>query len=829
MSRQKHQQNPEPERSGSAEENRLVAQLVQQSPQIAQTLSTSTTPAEVEEALTSINEQSEAVQIAYLKTLAKEKTTAAADVLAAVNAFATAKEVRKEAKRSLIRLETSKIYPLWTAPATVVEADATNPPRFWKGIVTDSKEYGEVQLMLFWEQGTDYKDMLMMGFLLEFWKGGVKDFFQEISSRSHAEKHIKQMHETLTEIRLKPCSLSEARELIQEALAINEQEHTRPHSDYNRSAALVRKLILTAPDEEEDEQLTPGSSTLPDIPTMPQSILDTFFPSMLNEEVVKEFIDAWIGKDYEMAYDLLSTDSPLRDGLSREEWVSLRQQWSQEAQPTNLAVQFIQDRDAFEEELEDIELDEDAEEDETDEDLETEEEDEDELDGENEHPIIDLSWSLEFIDTPSSRALKELPQATVVYPETGQHWFWTSYTLVQEDDDWRIQNMTDEGANLTRLSIEEIQQRQEEISQLALVQIQHYKDALNLQEAEDENREEEEDEDEEKLDEEFLSTLDNLQESLALAARYLHYSDALISKSPGLDSNVYRQSIDFSMTFGDFGRAAWYLQRMADHYPDQRADTLRELTLVYLNLSNQYNESTDEGKAQQFLALSENTIREALRLDHVPENMVTLAQILTIEGEALDEAESLLHEAEQRSPNDRVGSLIQVNLAKIAEIRDNPTLALEHYQRGAAIRPDFPGIWVDIGFLQRELEQYEEAVTSLQQSLKLDPGNIEAYIGLGDIYRTQFNDLAKAEEVLLEGLEVEEESPELLGSLSMIYIEKGNLREAEMYLEMAEELDSDSAFIHEVRDAFQTAKAHQRLHAKNKGDQRKARKAKKKR
>src|SRR5207249_10794868 len=70
---------------------------------------------------------------------------------------------------------------------------------------------------------------------------------------------------------------------------------------------------------------------------------------------------------------------------------------------------------------------------------------------------IEAYWSIEMDETPLSDTLPELPKATAVYEETGQHWCWANYTLVQEEDEWHIQSMTDEGTNAQNLSIEELQ------------------------------------------------------------------------------------------------------------------------------------------------------------------------------------------------------------------------------------------------------------------------------------------------------------------------------------------------------------------------------------
>jgi tetratricopeptide (TPR) repeat protein len=855
MSQKKHQNKSDAGKQSSPalsqEEQSQIQVLLTQYDQIAQALYKSTFQPEAESALAPITNLSENAQMAYMKALSKEQTTAAADVLAALNALAPAKEVRKEARRSLIRLEGTKTYPQWTPPPPPApeeeEPVVTNPPRFWKGLITDTREMGEMQLILCWEQGADYKEIRMLGFLLDFWSEGVKDFFTEVNSKRHMENHIERMRQEIagTGIRLNSCSLAEGRRVLQEAQEVNAQHKTRPHRDFTRNLPMIRELILEAPEaEDEDEAIESTTSSsasrrrIPGIPMMPQDILDTFFPGMANQEVVGDFIDAWSSEDYEMAYDLLASDSPLRDGLSREEWVARREQWQQEAHPDNINVAFIAEHD------EDLEEDLDEESDiaaEASEELAEDLDEDEELDDESD--TVETAWSLEFAETPLTATLKEIPQATAFYKETGRHWFWASYTLVEEDGNLRIHDLIDEGANALQLSVEELQQRIEKIARLAGKRLQDLEN--KLEEDEDLNEEDDEDEDdfedlneedfdeddeddEDEDDEDFLSTLTRMEEAMQIVTRSMHYSDALIAQAPESDPTLYRQAYDFARIAQDYERAAVYLQQLADNFPDQRGKTLRELTLVQLNLAYNYSQEEETEKEQHFLTVAEATIREALTLDNTPQTLITLAQILIGQAKQIEEAEGLLRQAEQRSPDEYNRALIEANWAKIEELRDQKELALQHYQRAAEISPTFPKIWINIGFLQYDLKQYEEAVESLKRNVEVNPDDLEGYIGLGEVYRNGLEDYKNAEEILLQGLKISDESADLLGSLAMVYIDQGNTREAEQYLDMAEEIDPDSEFIKEAREAFELTRAEQRRAMRAKGEQRKKHKTKSK-
>ena len=94
----------------STEENTQLQHLLDRYQELAQQIRTTTTQAQAEAALNDITSLSSKVQIALLKALAKEQTSESADLLTALNAFSPNKEIRKEARRSLLRLDAAKIY-----------------------------------------------------------------------------------------------------------------------------------------------------------------------------------------------------------------------------------------------------------------------------------------------------------------------------------------------------------------------------------------------------------------------------------------------------------------------------------------------------------------------------------------------------------------------------------------------------------------------------------------------------------------------------------------------------------------------------------------------
>lgn len=238
-----------------------VEHVLEQYHQLATNLHDIEERGQVEDALSEINALSENAQLAFVKSLTKERHTDAADVLSALYELGTLKSVRKEARRGLIQLEGARIYPIWNVPVEVFQVvdefepvsydqnagDDTTPYRFWKGYITDSLAVGEAQLLLCFEQEQDPGTVRVFGFLLEFLHDGVKDFFTRVESKRKFEKFYAQMSSGMP-VAMNTCSLAEGREFVLQALGVNEQRRTNPHRDYRRGASLVNRFILSNPD-----------------------------------------------------------------------------------------------------------------------------------------------------------------------------------------------------------------------------------------------------------------------------------------------------------------------------------------------------------------------------------------------------------------------------------------------------------------------------------------------------------------------------------------------------------------------------------------------------
>ncbi len=727
----------------SQEDTTQVQHLLARYHQLAHDLRLSTNQEQAEAALADITTLSENAQLALLKALAKENTTDSADILAAVNVLSQHKELRKEARRSLIRLEATKTYPQWTPPIArtpAVTVSTPNPPRFWKGVVTQSREQGEVRLGLFWEQGYDYSEARSLLFLLDFWRDGVKDVIVETSNKRHAEEHITEMRTRLTDTdtSLVDCTLAEGKRLIEEALSVNKWRGTTPSKDYRNHLPIINQLVLQATELEEDRGRT------------------FINPELEDQETIVNFLGAWSLGDYGLAYDLLTEGSSNRERLSRDEWIERRRAWADEAHPTRLQLGFVHERERSQSALW----------------VPT--------------PItggrlssrkeIEVGWSLELQDTPLSATLSEMPMGTAINKDTGRHWFWTSYTLVREQNAWRIQYITDEGANIQGLPIAELQKR-----------IQEYEAAIDAKLAQRET----------------VDVNEIVQELTWRLSQLLHFYDALIARLP-FDRKVCEDAYSRALVTGNTGRILVYLERLAQRFPEHKAETLRRLGATLAALAYQ---SADEGLTERkelLIQRAETALRNSLTLDDSARGHAVLAELLSSENRN-DEAEAEFLQAKMTTPTLEEESTIEAGLGNIAMRRERMDEAIAHYRRVADINPRYAGIWFNLGFAYRLLGQLDEAEASYKRALEVEPENEMNYTELVALYMNR-QEAEQARAIAEQGVHANPDSAMLHALFASVLAELGDMRGAQREIKEAEEIDPELPVVQEVRQYIDKAK-----------------------
>ncbi|HTK09768.1 MAG TPA: hypothetical protein VL485_21530 [Ktedonobacteraceae bacterium] len=552
------------------------------------------------------------------------------------------------------------------------------------------------------------------------------------------------------------------------------------------------------------------------------------------EEAVRNFFTAWSEGNYENAYGQLASNSPLREGLSRQAWSDRRRAWVAQTQATSLIFDVALPptvEDDEDEEVEDSQsriID-----------IKTalapakevivvEEEDEDEEEEDTGPKQVEAFWSLEIPNSPlNGEALPEIPAATLVLKETGNHWFWTSYTLVLEDEQWRIQEAHDEGAIALLLSVDEIQELQTELI-ARIGELAEEVEDEDEEEDEDEDFEDEleddEDEDEDEEDDfddlEFAELAGRVQETMWLTLRTLYYSDILFTKQPD-DPEIYENAYNQASQFQQFERAAAYAQIRADRLPDERASALRDYAVAMMNQCDMLigEEDLDDADKleiiEHYTSLAERALITSIAIDDSVHSHILFANVLIKQNTRLEEAESHLQQLKSRDLNELDRTYISLGEANIARLHGDIPKTLVHYQEAAALSPDIPHIWFNIGHFQRELGELGEAQKSLIRSIEEDPHEVEAYSELAAIY-TQLNEPSAAQELLEDGLELNPDSVDLLAALSLVHTTRGDLKAAEEFLDEAEEIDSAHYLVVQAREQFEAARERQRQQQKNK-------------
>ncbi len=716
---------------------------------IAEELHGCTSRAQAERILSAVFTSDEATQMALLKSLSRTHDSDSADLLLAIHELAPQKAVRKEARRALIQLAGAKVYPGWTpepeAPV-VGEMASELPPRFWKGIVAEMREAGELQLTLCWEQGLEYGEARMLSFLLDFWREGVKDFFTDTGTKRYIEERIRaiQQRTRMAEVEAGDeerttyvdCTLAEGRRLLNEALDVNRWRQTEPHKDFRQALPLVQRLVLHATDVGEDR----GS---------------TFISRGLEPDMVAaNFAGAWSMGDYGLCYDLLTRNSSLLEGRSREEWIAQRRKWADESHPSRFEIYFLREREQSQQSA--IWLPTSV--------LSTR------AAGPKE---VELGWSLELTDTPLSGTLPEMPMGTAVYKETGRHWFWTAFVLEKEHDEWRLARLKDEGAALQGLPLDELHRRVKESDEaIQKIMREHQPDEPDGQQFFD--------------------------EMVWRTWQILSFDDALLARN-SLDKAVYEDAYGRAMSVRAVERAAVYAEQLVQRFPNDPDHLVAQQRLgaVQVALSERASSLGLSEQAVHFMDLGETTLRATLSSQD-PLSYLLVAELL-IGQQKYDEAEKLLLEGREFAQARDVQAQIEFDLATLSITRDHFAEAQQYLEHLASLAPDYPELWATLGFVHRQQQNFAEAEIAFKRSIEDDPTEVRAYTELGTMYVDQ-RELDKARDVISQGIRALPQSAQLRALMALVYIEKGDERRAREYVQEAERLNPDLEIVQALRE-----------------------------
>ncbi len=708
---------------------------------------------DAEEALAELAGMPEAAQLALLKTLARERSSDAADLLLAINELSPLKEVRKEAKRGLIQLAGAKIYPRWKPPVEQPPASLAlltdAPRRFWKGTVTDSREeVGEAQLMLAWEQGGGNNEVLVMGFLLEYFHDGVKDFFQHVMSKRSFENTASRMESLAMGVKIRDISLAEGRHFILDALEVNKLARTQPHFDYRKNLSLIKTLILEAPDLDDDYE------------TKSEPLFET--RDLSPEGVVSTFVESYFSGQFAVSYELLAANGPLKDNLTPEAWTESRDAWFREAHPDDLQPNLLWERPEQKSGLWLPALV--------------------SASRKKGEKVIEAGWAIELQDTTRGDSFPELPVATAVYNETNRHWFWASYVLVKEEGQWRIQFMNDEGTEALNLPTAQLQER-----------VREHDEAIN------------------EITHKHKPTAANAPKYAGELLRHVlqggSYIDALLARSYD-DYALYKEAAEAMQLFGYIERSLVYMEQITQRFEENRAGNLRVMSVLQRALSQRFDTAGDAKRAERLLQLAERGLRDSLAIEDRLDTRISLAEVLIERETHLDEAKDHLLQAKSMiaSPDTGDEAHIEMHLGEIAILQKRNDEALRHYLRVTELAPDVADSWADLGAVYKLRGNVAEAVASYRRAQGLQPENTDLLWNLGEIYLDR-GEYQSAIQVFEEALENDPDSAELNTFVASAYLEAGDTQQAEIFINKAEELDPEHLAVPSLRSMLEMYKS----------------------
>ncbi|HEX6798913.1 MAG TPA: hypothetical protein VF116_14480, partial [Ktedonobacterales bacterium] len=479
-------------------------------------------------ALAPATQASEPVAIAFaarLGTLRGSEARDAADVAHALGELVERPQVAREARRSRIRLRSAGAIPTLEVPAPatpITPIGAANEPLphpiLAEAYVTRTRETGEMQLILAWQEGRDANELHPWAILLDFWQEGARDFIHmDTMRRSRFQREV--LEPARSELHVAPVAVNwaQARRLLLEALDVNRWRGTEPGEEFRHHRAEIDKRLLAEPEDE--TQTAEWDAELARFRR--EGDRPYILPNMEADETIVNWIGAWSLGDYGLAYDLLGDGNPLRRQQTRDEYVALRRQWAGEAQPQGLRVTLVREQERRASALW--------------------------VPGSpsgaagalGNRPDYEAFWSLILKDVELGGAIPELPMATLISPETGRHWYWTGYTLARDTtfNLWLPGSIRDEGANSQALTLDELQQR--------IAQARETVEQITAQQPPKPGSE---------------AAAEALRAITGALTSALHYRDALAVKLP-LDESLYHEALTDARSLGNHERAAALIER----------------------------------------------------------------------------------------------------------------------------------------------------------------------------------------------------------------------------------------------------------------------------
>ncbi len=670
-------------------------------------------------ALSSLESTAEPVALAFaqlLGTIRGGEAHDAIEVAQALGELDPRKAVAYEARRSRLRLRSAGAMPSSPAgapPVSLPRQDAVQPsappalttsglPRFAAAYVSKTREQGEVRLFIGWQEGQDPNFVRGHGFQLDFWESGVKAFtLTDPMSRTRFEREVRDFLGDVKEENesgLIAVGWVQARTLVQEALDVNTWRGTSPSADFTRYRSQIEARLLAYPtSDDRQSEIEIEERRLASVGDRP------YISTKLEpEETVVNWLGAWTFGDFGLTYDLLADDHPIRLEMSRREYIGLRRQWWDQAEPSGLRVTLVREQEKRASALwvPGSAL----------------------LNGRRKE--LEAFWSVILREVELGGQLAELPLATIFSAETGRHWYWTGYTVSRDqgDDRWYISRSRDEGAASQTLKIEELNNR--------IADAHRQVEEITAKEPPEPGSD---------------SAAQALRTITGELTASLHYSDAMAILLP-LDESVYRNALTDARTLGNHERAVALIERMRKRFADSVRLRFEQGIEEYL-VSEQYGRQGMAEAEASWLERAIQILRAVAAEEPTGEHLQGLGELLARQGH-FNQAETYLREAAAADPGRALvysdladalmGRITGENLddqngANPGEQERIAHDALAALGQASKLDSNIPGLHTRMGAIYEMLHQPEDAIIALEEAIRVDPADADAHYAIGNM------------------------------------------------------------------------------------------------
>lgn len=197
---------------------------------------------------------------------------------------------------------------------------------------------------------------------------------------------------------------------------------------------------------------------------------------------------------------------------------------------------------------------------------------------------------------------------------------------------------------------------------------------------------------------------------------------------------VYRLSPTDTSFLENAGLAAYF----AKDYEQSIKYFQELLDIGYTGIYIEYKaKSTTDGSVQRFATQKDMDSQVKFGLVENPETVVHPSRVPTIIKNigfnyvAMGENEKALEIFAAERKKDPNNYDLIINEANIWLKMDNKTKFKELLQKAVEIKPDDPQLFYNIGVMNMDLGELDDAMTNFKKSIELNPDNADAYINLG--------------------------------------------------------------------------------------------------